>query len=150
MQNVMRHQIFAPGVPDAQADAAIGVSDMAVDRSQAVMPGMPTPLFHTHLAGGQIQLIVENGDIAGLELGKAQRLPHGLPRKVHECLGLQQQHFGAAQPPLADLALEFGPPGAKPMIPGNAVECHEPDIVPVACIFRTWIAEANKDVHGLS
>ncbi len=33
------------------------------------------------------------------------------------------------------------------MIGGDLVQCHEADIVPVACVFRTGISKTDEEEH---
>ena len=67
------------------------------------MAGDPAARLHPHLAGREIELVMEHHDVAELELVEAHGLAHGAARVVHEGLRLEQEHlllaelaFGAA------------------------------------------------------
>src|SRR5690606_20476758 len=71
----------------------------------------------------------------------------GLAGQVHEGLRFDEQHFLAAETAFGDLGLEFPGPRRKGMAAGNRGRRHEAYIVPVAGIFRAWIAETCKKQH---
>ena len=85
-----------------------------------------------------------------VELVEAQRLLNRVAAVVHERLGLQQQHSLAADPAFGDEAAELLLPRAEIMRLGDHVSRHEADVVPVECIFRTGIPEADPKLHGAS
>ena len=60
VQHLVRHQILAAGMADADAHAHIVVADMGGDRAQAVMAGDAAAGLHPHLAGDEIELVMEH------------------------------------------------------------------------------------------
>ena len=57
---------------DADAHADVVVAEMRCDRSQAVMAGAAAAGLHPHLAGHQIQLVMEDDDVGRVELVEAR------------------------------------------------------------------------------
>ena len=82
--------VLVPGMSDSHSYSSIGVADVAVQRSQAVMAGMATALFYAQFAGCQIDFVVEHDYILGRQFVEAHGLTDGLARAVHEGLGFQK------------------------------------------------------------
>ena len=147
MQHIIGHRILVAGMADAQPHPAVGIAQMRMDRTQAVVPGMAAAILHPAFAGGKVQLVMQHHDVGQIQFVKPQGCGHRLPRKVHEGFGLEQQHLLPAQPPLGDLALKGARPAAKAMIGGDPVHRHAADVVAVARIFRARIAKPHPKFH---
>src|SRR5919204_2712200 len=75
---------------------------------------------------------------------------HRAARVVHVGAGQQQQRTLAPQWPLRGHALKAPPPGPNPPALGNRVDGHETDVVSVAGVARTGIAEPDEEQHGVA
>src|SRR3546814_3579519 len=67
-EDVLGHLVLVAGVADADADAAEFISDMRFGGTKAVMPGGAASDLHLDLHGGQVELVVEDGDVAAVAL----------------------------------------------------------------------------------
>ena len=108
---------------------------------------MPATCFQAHFAGGQIKFVVKDDNVIGGEFEIAHRLAHGLARKVHKGLGLEQRDLFRPKAPFAGLALKLGPPAAEPVVGGDPIHRHKPDVMTVLRVFRAGISKANKQFH---
>ena len=88
-----------PRMPYAKAHTVIVGTDMRMDRPQAIMPRMPAAGLAFHLAGGEVDFVVQNDHIRRFKLVKPHGGLHRLTRVVHECLGLEQDHAVRAKTP---------------------------------------------------
>ena len=147
VQHVMRDQVPLPGMADADAHPHIVVADMRRERSEPVMAGDPAARLHPHLAGREIELVMEHHHVGEIELVEAHRLADGAARRVHEGPGLEQQHLLIAELAFGGGALEALAPGGKAMRRGDGVDRHEAHIVTVERVFRPGIAEADEELH---
>src|SRR3989338_3101846 len=147
MQHISGHGVFMPRMANAKAHATISLTNMTVNRAQAIMPRMAAALFHPRLAGGEVQLFMQDGDIGGGEVVETRSLGHRLPRQVHEGFGLQQDDLFITQTALAGQSLKSALPRTKAVVGGDAVQRHEADVVAVGRIFRAGIAQAHKEFH---
>src|SRR3546814_13119553 len=82
-EDVLGHLVLVAGVADADADAAEFISDMRFGGTKAVMPGGAASALHLDLHGGQVALVVEDGDVADVALEAAHRLADRLAPPVH-------------------------------------------------------------------
>ncbi len=147
LQHVMHDLFFPARMADADAHADIIVAEMGGHRFQAVMPGDAAAGLHPHLAGGEVELVVEHDHVVELELVEVHGFLSGLARLVHEGAGFQHDDFFAAELAFARPALKAFAPGREVVRRGNRVERHEADIVPVERILRPRIAEADEQFH---
>ena len=111
-------------------------------------PAWPPPGLHLEPRGRQVDLVVEDGDVAGLELEEAHRLAHRLAGEVHEGLGLEERHLLGPEAAFGDLALELRAPGREAVVGGDPVHRHEADVVPVPGILRARVPEPHEKPHG--
>src|SRR3954464_9628515 len=114
------------------------------------MAGEPAAHAYFHLERCEVELVMKDGESFDIELVEAKRLLNRVAAVVHEGLGLDQQDAVPAQAPLRYEAPEFLLPGAKAMDLGDNVDRHEPDIVPMECILRAGISEADPELHARS
>ena len=67
-EHVRLHQFLDAGMTDTDAHAAVVVADMRRDRAQPVVAGDAAAGLHPHLAGREIDLVVEHDDLGEAEL----------------------------------------------------------------------------------
>src|SRR5262249_10082854 len=139
--------VLVAGMADTDPHAAEFIADMRLGRAQAVMAGGAAAGLHLYLERGEVELVVEDGDVFRLELEEARRLADRAAALVHPGLRLEQQDAGAADAPLRDQAAEARAPWRKAMALGDRVERHEADIVPLHGVVRAGIAEADPELH---
>src|SRR5262249_39876676 len=133
---------------NANATPPVVVAHMGRDRAQAVMAGDAAAGFDTHLGGRQVDLVVEDHDVAEVDLIEMRRLPDCQPGLVH--VGARQQQDDALA---VDRTFRRDPskapsPRANPVAPGNGFDRHEADIVTIADIARARISEPDQELHG--
>ena len=126
VQDVARHAVLVPRMPDAEPHPHVVRPDMGVQRAQAVVPGMPAPRLHFASARGKVELVVQHDHLVGVELVEPHGLADGAPGLVHVGGGLEDRRALVAQAALRDRALETsggrggsrGPPrcGRRPCI----------------------------------
>ena len=63
---------------------------MLHERAQAVVAGVPAAELQPHLAERQIELVVEDDDLARRDVKERHRRLHAAPRFVHEGLGAKK------------------------------------------------------------
>src|SRR5262249_4955289 len=97
----------------------------------------------------EVDLIVHHHDVGEPELVEMRGFRHRAARLVHVGAGQQQQRALAAERPLRRHALKASPPRADAMALGDRVDRHETDIVSVAGVARTGIAEPDEEQHGI-
>src|SRR5262245_60493995 len=134
---------------DADAHAPILVADMRRDRAQSVMAGDAAAGLDPHLAGRKVDLVVHHHDVGEPELVEMRSLRHRAARVVHVGAGQQQQRALAADRPLRRHALKAPPPRTDAVALGDRVNRHETDVVSVAGVARTGIAEPDEEQHGI-
>src|SRR3954452_24421805 len=100
------------------------------------------------LAGGQLKLVLEHGDVSRRQLEEVRGFLHRAPRIVHEGPRLEQDDALALQRAFRGLALKTAAPWLEIMTPRDLVDGDEADIVPVMRVFRAGIAEADEQSHG--
>ena len=62
-EDVAGHLVLVAGMADADPDPAEVVADMGLGRAQAVMAGGAAADLHLDLERGEIELVVEDGDV---------------------------------------------------------------------------------------
>ena len=73
----MLDQILGARMTDADPHPTVIVADMRGDRAQAIMAGDAAADLDPHLAGRQLDLVVEHGDVGRRELVELRRLGDG-------------------------------------------------------------------------
>ena len=118
------------------------------------MTRRPAAGLHAEPSGGQIHLVMEHHDLIEwglIEFGGGQDRSATF---VHIGLGLHQQGANLARRGLdiafTDLALKLGAPRAKAPAAGHLIDAQKADIVAIALIFRSRIAQTSQDQHGAS
>ncbi len=145
------HPVLVARMADAQPGAAEIGADMGGDRAHAVIAGRPAARLHPEAPGGQVDLVVEQDQVGGLDLVELQRLADGAAGLVVEGLGFHDQHLDGAVSgldlALANQALELRTLGAEAPAACDLIHGHEADIVPVARMTRARIALARENQH---
>ena len=136
-----------PGMADADAHPPVIRPDQRVDRAQTVMAGSAAAALDPQLARPQIDLVVDHDDLLGRDLIEPRRLGDRFAGIVHEGLRLQQKPPLAADRPFGELASEAAAKAREAVPPGDRVDRHEADIVPVAGVAGAGIAEADDKAH---
>src|SRR5262245_40637642 len=149
VEHVGLDQVLQAGMPDADAHAPILVADMRRDRAQPVVAGDAAAGLDPHLAGREVDLVVHHHDVGEPELVEMRGFRHRAARLVHVGAGQQQQRALAAERPLGRHALKAPPPRTDAMALGDRVDRRETDIVSVAGVARTGIAEPDEEQHGI-
>src|SRR5690242_8702591 len=135
---------------DTDAHPAIVVADAGRERTQAVVTGISPAHLDAHLAGRQIDLVVEHDDVGERKLVEILRLGDGSSGVVHVGLRLEQQHALAAERAFRRHGLKTPPPRTDAVAACNGVDRHEADVVAIAGVARTRIAESDQEQHGSS
>src|SRR5262249_4076675 len=144
-EHVGLNQFLHAGMPDADAHAPIVVADMRRDRAQSVVAGDAAAGLDPHLAGRKVDLVVDHDDVGQPELVEMRGFRHRAARLVHEGAGQQQQRALAGERPFRRHALKAPPPRTDAMALGDRIDGHETDIVSVAGVARTGIAEPDEE-----
>src|SRR5260221_13325729 len=134
---------------DADAHAPVIVGEERIDRAQPVMPGGAAAALDPQLALGEIELVMDDRDLAGSELEEARSGADRFAGIVHEGLRLQHHDAFAADRPFREFALEAILEGREGMAADDLVHRHEADIVPGARIAGPGIAEPDDEAHQL-
>src|SRR5689334_4857539 len=119
-------------------------SEKGIDRPQPVMAGAAAAALYSQLAGPQIDLVMYDDDIGKQELEKPRRLADRLAGRVHKRLRLQQQDSLTANRRLREFALEAVAESRGTVPSGNRTDRHEADVVTVAGVAGTRIAETDN------
>jgi hypothetical protein len=106
-------------------------------------PATPAALLHPHLAGGEIQFVVEGHHTLQRNLEERRGGLHGITARIHVGHRLQRQHAPAGHHAFRHLALEALAPGRKAMATRDLVQRHEADVVALAGVLGSRIAQAD-------
>ena len=68
VQHVAQHLLLGAGMADADAHAGVFVADMGVIERRPLWPALPPPVLTLSLAGGQVELVVEDVDVVAREI----------------------------------------------------------------------------------
>ena len=120
------------------------------DAPQPVVAGDSAAALGPHLAGGEIDLVVQDDYISRLQVVEAHGSAHCAARFVHVGLGLERNDAGIAHASIRDLALEAGAPleRAEAMRRCQRVERHEAHVVTMPGGVGARIAEADQQAGG--
>jgi hypothetical protein len=109
------------------------------------MASMTTALLEAHIAGGQIQFIVNDQDAGGGYFVEAGQCSNGQPRTVHEGIGLEQPHGLALVVPPGDSTMKgFVDLQVELVLPCKLIDPPEADVVSGLRVFIARIAQANQ------
>ena len=90
MQHIICDRVFVARMTDAKTHTAVAFADMAMDRPQAVVPGMATSHFDAQFTGGKVQLVMKHHNIGGESFMKCHGRLNRLAGQVHEGFGFEQ------------------------------------------------------------
>src|SRR5262249_36265166 len=135
------------GMTDPDADAVVVIADMFGDRTQPVMSSDAAADFQAHLARRQINLVVKHCDVPEREFVKMRGFGDRAAGFIHESAGQQQQRAPPAERSLAGDAGKAPAPWTEAVALGDFLNGEEADIVPVAGIARSRIAESDQEQH---
>ena len=108
------------------------------------MAGVAAAALYSQLAGAQIDLVMYDDDVRKQELEKPRHIAHRLAGRVHKGLRLQQQHPLTADRRLREFALEAVAEPCGTVLSGDRVDRHEADVMTVAGVAGTRIAETDN------
>src|SRR3546814_21145389 len=92
---------------DADAYAAEILADVADHAADAVMSRRAAALLHLHPHRGEVELVIECGDILRRQFVEIERGAHAAAAFVHQGAGLEQQDALRSDAAFLDPALEF-------------------------------------------
>src|SRR5690606_22880997 len=131
------------------AAAEIG-PQLADQRAHPVLPGGAAALLHPQPPGREVDLVVEDDHLGGLHLVEARSLGHGPAALVHIGLRPHQHDLHAAARRLAlaraDDRLELAALWSERPPAGDLVGGYDADVVAIALVLRSRVAEARDDV----
>lgn len=97
LEHVVGDSHLAGRVADAGADAAkVAAAHLVDDGAQAVVAGVAAAHLDAHVAGGNVELIVDYEQLLGLDFVLAAKLGDGAARGVHVRLRLDQHNLALA------------------------------------------------------
>src|SRR5271170_3576386 len=146
-QHVIVDQRLVAGMADADPHPLIVVADMGGDRAQAVVAGIAAADLDPHFGRREIELVVDDDERAQVQLRIAQRRADAASGVVHVGLRLDQRHPYALDHALSRQSLPAGAKRAEAARPSDRIDRHEADVVAVARMARTRIAESGDDQH---
>ncbi|MNX84031.1 hypothetical protein D3C86_1158110 [compost metagenome] len=151
-QDVRHDQMALARMADAHAAPAEVGAQVADQAADAVLARCAAAGLHAEAARGQVDLVVEDDDLAGFDLVEARRLADRAAALVHIGLRFHQQDLdravGAVDLAFADDGLELGPLGTEAPAARDLVHGHEADVVAVLLVFGARIAEPCDDDHA--
>ncbi len=117
---------------DAKAHAHIVIAGVRGNRLQPVMARVAAALLDANDAGLQVDLIVNDDDVADRQLVEAHGFPDRAPAFIHIGGGLQEDAL--LKPDLALRRVSLKPllPGPEAVAPRDLVNRHETDVMAVA------------------
>src|SRR5262249_10530514 len=133
--------------PTPVAPRPMFFSDVPQDPPPPVMAGNATAGLNPHLAGREVDLVMEHHNVRVAKLVKMRGFGDRAAGLVHVCARQQQQHALATQRSFRRYALKAPPPGTDAVALGDRVERHETDIVSIAGVLRTGITEPDEEQH---
>src|SRR4051794_31228929 len=112
------------------------------------MSGDAAAGLHSDFRWREVDLVVKHHDIGKAELVEIGGLADRAPGFVHEGARQQQENLLAAKRSFGCDALETSTPWREPMALGNLLHHHKTDVVAVADVTGTGIAEPDEELHG--
>ena len=151
-QHIAGHVRLDARMADAQPQPPeIRRAELRLHVLQPVVPTIAATLLELHLAGLDVQLIVNRQDFFWRDLEEARQRRHRLARQIHEGHRLQQPNrlrcgvvHAGDQAVVTALDLQ-----ARAKLAGEFVNPPEAGVVAGVCVFRAGVAEAYKETnHG--
>ena len=155
LEHVVGDGHLAGRVADAGADAAkVAAAHLVDDGAQAVVTGMAAAHLDAHVAGGNIELIVNHEQLFGLDLVLAAELGDGAARGVHVRLRLDQHNLALAALFLGIVDVDERDLGAGLVFPvrdagltGQLVDCLKAGVVAGLGIFLARVAKPGNHAN---
>ena len=155
LEHVVGDGHLAGRVADAGADAAkVAAAHLVDDGAQAVVAGMAAAHLDAHVAGGNIELIVNHEQLFGLDLVLAAELGDGAARGVHVRLRLDQHNLALAALFLGVVDVDERDLGAGLVFPvrdagltGQLVDCLKAGVVAGLGIFLARVAKPGNHAN---
>ena len=151
-QHVVDHRFAAlarPSHTKAQTGEIRGLKRVD-DAPDSPMASGPATRTKSQTPNGEIQIIVNDDQVAGsVDRGESfERLGNGLPRGVHEGLGLQARDGAALELSTAESAREAIFIEGYAMAPREGLHDAKTDIVPGAHVTGTRVPEPSNNAKG--
>src|SRR3954451_6696490 len=150
---VLEHEVgrVLPAGRAADADAHPQVvlgPGRSRDRPQAVVPTLATAALEPDAGEGDVELVVDDDEVGGVEVVVVEQAPHRAARFVHVRRRAGEDDAAAGQPALAGErarpgALARGEPDAGAV--GELVEDHHADVVPVSRVAGARVAQPDHE-----
>ena len=155
LKHVVGDGHLAGRVADAGADATeVAAAHLVDDGTQAVVTGMAAAHLNTHVAGGNIELVVDYEQFLGLDLVLAAELGDGAARGIHVRLRLDQHNLALAALFLGVVDVDERDLGAGLVFPvrdagltGQLVDRFEASVVAGLGIFLAWVAKSGNHAN---
>src|SRR4051794_3538445 len=153
LEDEVRRVLPARGPADADPHAeVVAGAHRAADRPQPVVAALPASALEPDRGERDVQLVVDDDEVGHVEVVVVEQAADRAARLVHIGRRTGQDHAPAGQPALTGQrartgALAGGQPDAGAV--GQLVEHHRADVVPVARVARTRVAEADDEERAL-
>ena len=106
---------------------------------------MPAAELHAHGAGVDVDLVVDDDEVIGVDAVCVEQLLHRAAARVHEALRLGQHDVVIAVRALGRQRAALVLPVARAAIAGEYVDCAETRVVPRLGVFLAWVAQARYE-----
>ena len=155
LKHIVCHGHLAGRVADAGADAAkVAAAHLVDDGTQAVVAGMAAAHLDAHVAGGNIELVMDHEQLLGLDLVLAAELGDGAARGVHVRLRLDQHNLALATFLLGVVDIDERDLGAGLVFPvrdagltGQLVDCLKASVVAGLGILLARVAKPGNHAN---
>ena len=155
LKNVVGDGHLAGRVADAGADAAeVAAAHLVDDGTQAVVASMAAAHLDAHVAGGNIELVVDYEQLLGLDLVLAAELGDGTARGIHVRLRLDQHNLALAALFLGVVDVDERDLGACLVFPvrdagltGQLVDCLKAGVVAGLGILIARVAKSGNHAN---
>jgi len=91
MQDIIRHLTFVLRFADSDAYAIIFFANETIDRPQAIMAAVTATPLEADSTKGEINIIVDHGNIVGIDLEKLSGGLDTFSREIHVRRGLEKK-----------------------------------------------------------
>ncbi len=133
---------------DAKANSRILIPNMGRYGFQPIVTSIAAASLNADRARLEIEFVMNDDDIANSQLVEAHRFANRPPALIHVSSGLEEDAFFEPNLPFGNEALKALFPGAETVAPGNFVNRHKTNIMPVARVSLTWISQSDDQFHN--